>query len=108
MIIPAYGRPTHSCIGDPIMASFPNHLQEEAHVLVGEEGITLSFYFANTPHALIRSMEESIHKALTRMSLTIQKKTAASRGKKVKGKSNTVSDLIVFNCDDKRFTCIFY
>ena len=58
--------------------------------MVGEEGITLSFYFANTPHALIRSMEESIHKALTRMSLTIQKKTAASRGKKVKGKSNTV------------------
>ena len=74
------------------MTSFgcPNHLLEEVHVLdnVGEDFITLSFYFSGTPHSLVRSREESIHKALTRMSLTIRKK-AAGMSKKGKAKSKS-------------------
>ena len=74
----------------PIMASFccPNRLIEELHVLdnVGEEFITLSFYFLGTPHSLVRPRGESIHKALTRMSLTIRKK-AVQTSKKASAKA---------------------
>ena len=52
----------------------------------GEDFITLSFFFAGAPHSLIRPREESIHKALTRMTLTIQKKTACAN-KKAKAKA---------------------